>query len=85
MLCAVMASFLPETLGTDMPQCLEDTRDFLHDQPYFSFITRRKLRAAAGDTSASGGLRRRSTVVSQDGLNGAVCTKLARLEAESSI
>ena len=80
-----MASFLPETLGTDMPQCLEDTRDFLHDQPYFSFITRRKLRAAAGAGAGSGGLRRRSMVVSQDGLNGAVSTRLAKLEAEASI
>ncbi|XP_043224904.1 organic cation transporter 1-like [Amphibalanus amphitrite] len=82
-LCAVMASFLPETLGTDMPQCLEDTRDFLHDQPYFSFITRRKLRAESG--AGSGGLRRRSVVVSQDGLNGAVSTRLAKLEAEAAI
>lgn len=76
--CAIMASFLPETLGTDMPQCLEDTKHFLADQPYFSWITRRSL---ARLHSFQGG-RRRSTVVSMDGVVS--FNTLDRVRAESA-
>ena len=33
----VVASLLPETLGEDLPQTLEDAEAFLIDQPFLSF------------------------------------------------
>lgn len=32
----VIASLLPETLGEDLPQTIEDAETFLLDQPFFS-------------------------------------------------
>ena len=35
---AVAASFIPETVGCDLPETLKAASEFGQDQPYFSYI-----------------------------------------------
>ena len=54
---AVAASFLPETLGSDLPETVASAAQFGHDQKYFSWI-RRGEKASQDSASEAGELHK---------------------------
>ena len=43
LLASITASFLPETLGCDLPETLKSASNFGRDQAFFSYVTNGKV------------------------------------------